>query len=143
MFLLLEDVLIASRTVYGEARGEPKNGKLAVAHVLINRWKRTDGQFAKDDTLATTCLRHLQFSIWNAGDPNFVKIHQVQIDNDLFRECLRCVLEAIDEPDFTSGSTHYHTIAKPMFASDWPPVWAQGHVPVLTLGAHAFYNDIP
>ena len=56
--LSFEDVVIAGKTVYGEARGELWEGKLAVAYALVNRWRTTTGQFHRDDTLATACLRH-------------------------------------------------------------------------------------
>jgi hypothetical protein len=39
MTILLEDVLIGARTVFGEARGEPFEGQKAVAHVILNRAK--------------------------------------------------------------------------------------------------------
>lgn len=141
--LLIEDVLIAARTIYGEARGEPYEGKKAIAHVLINRWERKDGQFGRDDTLATACLRHLQFTAWSESDPNFAAMFKVTADDPAFRASWRAVLEAIDEPDPTKGATHYHTIAKPSYASAWPPVWADKHVPSATIGHHLFYNDVP
>jgi spore germination cell wall hydrolase CwlJ-like protein len=133
--LLIEDVLIAARTVWGEARGEPYLGKLAVAHVLLNRWRVTTGQFARDDTLATACLRHRQFSAWNAGDPNFTKLFDAGLDDASFRASLRAVIEALDTPDMTHGARHYHTRAV-------TPAWASGHTPSYQTGNHLFYNDV-
>lgn len=144
--LILEDILIAARTVRGEAGGESYAGMKAVAHVLINRWKSTTGQWAKDDTLATTCLRHYQFTSWNKGDPNFERITTVGVELDNFRLCLRAVLEALDEKDFqdlTRGSRHYHTNDPPSPHAEWPPGWAKGHKPVYRVGNHVFYNDVP
>lgn len=137
MNITMSDVDIATRTVYGEARGETYAGKKAVAWVLKNRWMAEGGQFGKDDTLATTCLRHVQFSVWNSVDPNFRAMHTIQVDNSNFRECMRAVLEVLNEPVDTStmGSTHYHTEAI-------MPYWAKGIPPTAIVGNHVFYNSI-
>ena len=134
--LLLSDLDIAARTVFGEARGESYAGKVAVARVMVNRWHTTTGQFAKDDTLATACLRHVQFSAWSIGDPNFGKMFAIDVRDFTFRECWRAVLEAVDLPvDPTGGALHYHTV-------DIAPSWAIGKTPIAIIGRHAFYNDI-
>lgn len=145
--LLTADISIAGRTIWGEARGQSYDHKVLIAHVLLNRWIRTDGQFAKDDTLATTCLRHVQFSVWTKSDPNFDKLFTCNIGDRELRNCIRAVYEAIEDKDGnldpSQGATHYHTIAKPSWASQWPPNWAEGHLPCVIEGAHAFYNDVP
>lgn len=136
MILTTEDIMIAARTVYGEARGEEFEGMKAVAHVLINRWKSRIGQFSRDDTLATTCLRNGQFSAWNQGDPNFGVIQTVSFDDKAFRLSLRAILEALEGEDTTKGSTHYH--------AEWAsPGWAEGHTPAVQIGQHIFYVGIP
>ena len=136
MRFLASDFDIAARTLWGEARGEDRKGREAVAHVFFNRLNATTGQFARDDTLATTCLRHLQFSVWNAGDPNFLKMFSVDLNNDDFRQCFAILFEvSCGLPDFTQGSRHYH-------ARSISPSWAHGHTPVLYTDGHAFYNDI-
>lgn len=133
--MIQSDLDILARTVWGEARGESYAGKKAVAHVIFNRVRSTTGQFAKDDTVATACLRHVQFSVWTIGDPNLPKMEAVGLEDQDFRECLRACLEAVDEPDPTNGARHYHT-------ESISPVWAEGHKPVLKLGAHLFYSGI-
>jgi N-acetylmuramoyl-L-alanine amidase len=135
MLLLASDIDIAARTVWMEGRGEPYVGMKAIAHVLRNRWVSTSGQFRKDDTLATTCLRHVQFSAWTRGDPNFTKAHAVTVADEVFRLCLRAVLEAFDELDPVGGATHYHT-------KTIMPYWAEGHQPVKAIGNHLFYVGI-
>jgi N-acetylmuramoyl-L-alanine amidase len=133
MTILLEDVLIGARTIYGEARGEPYNGMKAVGHVLINRWRFKQGDV--DHSIAAAALRWLQFSAWNENDPNRERLQIANFGDPKFRLSVRAMLEAIDEQDFTSGARHYHTLAI-------SPKWAQGHVPVMVIGAHAFYNDV-
>lgn len=133
------DLDIMARTIYGEARGQPYEGKKAVAHVILNRLLR----YVNDNTISKVCLRHLQFSCWNRGDPNVVTLQTVPLD-DLqaatstdkeFRSCLRAALEAFDEEDFTKGATHYHTPAV-------SPPWSQGKTPCLVIGGHRFFNNI-
>ena len=138
--ILLSELDIAARTLWGEARGEDYIGRRAVAHVLFNRWKTTYGQFRKDDTLATSCLRHAQFSVWNSGDPNFKKMFEIDYNNPDLLMCLQIILEVINEDgkgDITDGARHYH--AKSMFV---PPNWAVGHTPSLETDGHLFFNDI-
>jgi len=137
MILTASDIDIAARTLWAEARGEPYEGKLAVAHVLFNRWKTSKGQFRKDDTLATTCLRHKQFSAWTRGDPNFVHMQTIGFNDKPFRDCMRALLEAMDSEDPTHGSRHYHTKAM-----GWPVSWGERKQPVYEIGRHLFYNSV-
>ena len=133
--ILWADLEILARTVYGEARGEPFDGMRAVAHVMLNRWKCDTGQFRKDDTIATACLRHVQFSTWNASDPNFTVLQNVTLDSERFRICVAAAIQAFDAADPTQGSLHYHTKVI-------SPSWAKGHTPVYEIGHHVFYNDV-
>lgn len=132
--IMASEVDILARTVYGEARGESYKSQKAVAHAMINRWLSLTGQFAKDDTLATACLRHKQFSAWTIGDANFEKMFRADFVDPAYRSCFRASLEALDEEDFTHGSLHYHT-------KDSHPSWAEGS-PTLAVGNHLFYNYI-
>lgn len=135
--ILQADIEILARTIYGEARGEPQDGKLAVGQVMVNRFRSTKGQFAKDDTIATVCLRHVQFSAWTVGDPNFEEIQRVALNSVVFRRCWRAALDALDTdiPDLTEGSLHYCTLRA-------RPRWAAGHAPVVVIGGHRFFNDV-
>lgn len=129
--LIASDLEIAARTIFGEARGQPYAGQKAVAHVIINRWKRN----GVDGTIASTCLRWKQFSCWNPGDPTRAKMTDATWDDARLREALRAFLEAMDEEDFTGGARWYHTVVV-------SPSWSRGKQPVLTIGDHAFFNDI-
>jgi hypothetical protein len=131
------------RTLFGEARGEPPAGKAAVANVVVNR-VRVDESRARANlkmrfggTVEGVCQRPLQFSCWNANDPNRAVILGVTTANAKFVECLDIARRAVDGTlaDNTKGSTHYH-------AASVSPNWAQGHTPVVTLGSHRFYNDV-
>ncbi len=136
--ILLEDILLAARTAYGEGRSEPYDGLKAIAHVFINRTNRRVGD--ADHGLAATALRHRQFSAWNEGDPNRAKLQRITINSRVFRRCLRAVLEALDEPDFTGGARHYMTKARR--AKGWPRSWGPVRKPCYIKGRHLFYNDV-
>ena len=90
----LMDIDTLARTLYGEARGESRQGKIAVACVVLNRVKRKkmcgwrDINGYRVATVAATCLKPWQFSCWNKNDPNRKIIIQVTDANPKFAECL-------------------------------------------------------
>lgn len=144
------DLVIAAQTLWGEARGETFEGKVAVAHVLLNRQtqaaalKQRTGKthpLFGDGTLAAVCLVPLQFSCRNPGDPNKDKLEALSLPDSLtdrsFRDCLSALLQAVDgrAGDPTLGSLHYHTLGV-------APAWSHGKVPVAQIGQHVFFNDI-
>jgi N-acetylmuramoyl-L-alanine amidase len=130
-----EDLEIMSKTVYGEARGESYEGKVAVAYVIINRWLKKSWY---GDSIAGVCKKPYQFSCWNENDPNLNTLRYVKLSNSPpFVACVKACLEAIGDvkKDITEGATHYHT-------STISPKWAEGKVPVVEIGHHLFYNNI-
>lgn len=129
------DLDIMARTIFGEARGEDFDGKLAVAHVILNRVKK---RHRKEVTIAGVCTEPYQFSCWLPDDPNRLKMETISVNQPVFRDCLMAALKAIaqgDDEDMTLGSTHYHTTVI-------SPAWAEGKDPVVTIGNHAFYNNV-
>ena len=134
--MLDSDLDVATRTVWGEARGEQHEGRVAVACVMVNRaLKRHRGEAR----LAGVCIEPWQFSCWNSDDPNLPKLLTIGPHEPLYRHCLRALLEAFDlveeGRDPTSGATHYHTHAV-------APKWADGKMPCALVGRHRFYNNI-
>lgn len=146
------DILMATATVYGEARGSSQDDREAVVHVMLNRldrpgwWSRNKDDIP-DDTLSAVCREPFQFSCWNDGDPNCDKLlsilasPQKYVRDATFRSCATAVSTAIIArlagEDPTSGSAHYHTIAM-----GFPKTWGAKKSPTVIIGAHAFYNDI-
>lgn len=137
-----EDVLALARTLWGECRGESREGQIAVAWVIRNRaenpgwWSRQrDG--IPDDTVEAVCLEPAQFSCW--WDGQAVKVRTVTIAKltPFIRLALAVLADQI--PDQTEGSDHYHTILRPDYAKTWPPKWAQGRTGK-TIGSHIFYR---
>ena len=128
------DIETAARTVYGEARGETEQGKIAVAWIIRNRVKR-GGWWG--DNADTVCRFPWQFSCWNEKDPNRGKIKAAGLDNEAFRQSLLAVAAAFSgiAPDPTDGATHYH-------AHSVSPPWAKDKTPVAIIGGHRFYNNV-
>jgi N-acetylmuramoyl-L-alanine amidase len=153
------DVWDLARTLWGEARGSTQADRIAVAWVARNRlsrpgwWSRHPGDDVPDDTIQAVVREPMQFSCWNAADPNRVGIDALALPAaagdpvdglyralaaPAFRACLAAAIAVLDgaEPDPTEGSCHYHT---PGVA----PPWSRGRRPVAAIGGHLFFNDIP
>jgi spore germination cell wall hydrolase CwlJ-like protein len=126
-----------ARTLWGEARGEPRLGKEAVAAVMLNRLRRNaPGRFGA--TVEEVCRKPMQFSCWNPSDPNLAKLKQVDRSDVAFAECVSVAELAVDGrlADPTDGADHYHTV-------NVSPGWSQGRTPCCTIGRHHFFNNIP
>ena len=122
---------VAARTLWQEARGEPREGQEAVAHVLWNRVR--DGRWGK--TLAEVCLYPLQFSGWNAHDPNRMAAARLA-DDDLILNDLRNVLTLAETAaDHTDGALFYYN---PKLAA---PAWAPGKVCIGMFGNQVFLRE--
>jgi spore germination cell wall hydrolase CwlJ-like protein len=122
---------VLARTLWGEARGEPHAGQVAVAKVILNR--ATDPKRRWPRSVAAVCLQPYQFSCWTAGDPNRAKL--LQTSEARMAEVYLVALEALGLPDLTLGANHYLTRA---LALDAPPRWYQAHKVTVLIGAHAF-----
>ena len=125
------DIDVMARTVFGEARGESYQGKVAVAHVILNRVAK-GGWWGK--TPIEVCTAPRQFSCWNDGDPNRARMMKADLSDKAYQESLRAVLDAISGQDPTGGACHYHALSV-------APKWAegkQGH----TIGNHLFFRGI-
>lgn len=144
------DIDTLARTLYGEARGEDRQGKMAVACVILNRVKKRkmagyriiDG--VKTPTIDATCLRPWQFSCWNKNDPNREKCLNVTPADAKFVECYNIAMLAVDfltgsrdDWDIVNGATHYYN---PKACA--MPRWAVGKKPCAVVGHHLFFNNI-
>lgn len=54
-------------TVYAEARGEPREGQIAVANVIINR-ALANKSYWGGSSIAGVCRQPYQFECWNGKD---------------------------------------------------------------------------
>lgn len=130
--ILPADLDILARTVWGEARGEPYDGQIAVAQVVLHR---VASQHRRETTIAGAATEPYQFSCWLPSDPNRVQLMTITLGDRTFRVAYRAAIEAVDAADLVEGATHYHT-------HEVLPAWARGREPVAIIGRHRFYAGI-
>ncbi len=117
----LEGLLWLSLNIYHEARGEPENGKLAVAHVTLNRARQ------QDKNIAEIVMAPYQFS-WT-----FQKKDYMPNDMDALFYCTKAAIKSLNTPDLTGGATFFHRY-------DINPFWAKYMTFVGRYGSHKFYS---
>ncbi len=126
---------VVARTLWGEARGEGKDGMQAVANVIMNRVAR-GGWYGL--TPAEVCQKPKQFSCWNSSDPNYKKMLSVTTSDPQFRQAWQIAEQAVAGklPDITGGATEYHT-------KSIKPAWNwQKLAQTTTIGDHIFYRSL-
>ena len=112
------DVNLLARVVYGEARGEPYSGQVAVAAVVLNRMKNS----GFPNTLSGVIYQPGAFSIVNDGQIN-LKPNQTAIN---------AAQDAINGWDPTYGSLYYFNPVKTKNA------WIWSRPLIVTIGNHRF-----
>ena len=132
--LRMQDIDNLARTIWGEARGEGREGMQAVSNVVMNR-VRAGRWFS--GTVSAVVRMPYQFSVWNEGDPNRKIIEAANENTGGFLDAVELAVRAIrgDLPDITGGATHYHTI-------DITPPWADPAKVSARIGRHIFYKGV-
>lgn len=128
------DLLCLALNVYHEARNQPIEGQLAVAHVTLNRLEA-----GKLLTVCDVVFKSGYFS-WTkdrrkrAIDPS--KFAKRAADKAAWETAQRVARTALTDPDDdpVKGSTYFHTATS---APDWVP----DMVRVTRIGDHVFYRD--
>lgn len=144
MIYSTDDELMLAKTLYGEARGEPEQGQIAVAWVIRNRASRLNfagNLYGKEGAIARVCRAPYQFSCWNSGDPNrplLDALTPAQLDRQM--RIADAVLTG-RATDITKGADHYHTVEAPSWANQWPPYWATVFSESARFGGHVFYDS--
>lgn len=135
----MSDIDTLARTIFGEARGEPYIGKVAVANVIINRAAIGTGHpHFGDGTIASACLVPWQFSCWNANDPNREVILAATDSDPIYADCLDIATTACAKQldDVTGKATFYYA------KNSLTPDWAIDKIPCASIGNHLFFTDI-
>jgi hypothetical protein len=129
---------IMALTIYGEARGESREGRIAVGSVILERLRR-GGWFGK--SLRDVCLRPWQFSCFLPNDPNFLTLKTIAADfvgackrDTALRDCfdvadglmVGTILPNVD-------ATHYVTV-------ETTAPWASDMKQVAVIGGHKFFT---
>jgi N-acetylmuramoyl-L-alanine amidase len=123
----------AARTLWQEARGEPAEGRRAVAHVIWNRLR--SGRWGA--SLASVCLWHGQFSGWLPADPNFAAACALDDDDPALEAHLAVIAAAEHEDDPTDGATHYFATSLVV-----APAWVHGAIFCGAFGRQRFYKNV-
>jgi N-acetylmuramoyl-L-alanine amidase len=135
MPITAEDLWVLASTVWGEARGEPREGKYAVAWVVRNRLEHHPTWQGK--TVMEVCRSPWQFSCWNIQDPNYTKVVALTMEDLIFVTCLHIAVDVLgnEVASPVGRATHYYSGTR-------VPAWARGKTPVRVLGRHRFFEDI-
>lgn len=127
---LISDDTLAVVTIWQEARGEPHEGKVAVGEVIRNRMK------GDKRSAGAVVLAPMQFSGWNAHDPNRLPSVQIDDQDPVVQDCQRAWAES-EQSDLVGGATLYFN---PALAQ---PSWASQVHFVVAVGGHRFYREEP
>ena len=131
---LRDDELLA-RVIWGEARGEPVEGQIAVGCVIRNRVRNPSWW---GDDWKSVMLKPYQFSCLNVNDPNREKLKDLGLHSDpVARQCLYVARGIITDMilDNTAGANHYVHCRWVDRTS-----WAKGRDPVQKINNHWFYK---
>lgn len=140
IFESLNEKELFTLAIYGEARGEPIEGKVAVASVIVNRLKR-NGWFGS--TLKEVILKPKQFSCFNATDENRPLLMAIARDfkeylakYEVLRECFWVAVGFLDGwlRSNVGDADHYHSL-------NVDPGWDDEMKLVATIGNHKFYEE--
>ena len=132
---------ILALTIYGEARGEPIDGQIAVGCVIRNRVERLNSYIK-------VCLAKEQFSCWNTNDPNYVVLTEMAdkllmgqdiVDLD-YQQCQYVASGIINWfiKDITNGAKYY--MVTTLLDSSNRPRWAQDTKTPIQIGKQTFFN---
>jgi len=128
--------VLMAMCIWGEARGEPWEGKLAVANVIQNRVNR-HSWYGKNHR--EVILKPYQFSSFNKRDKNRRKMLYPLKYSDLetWLECFVAgeLVLASKVPDPTHGATHYFADYIKL------PKWAEEMQFIKQIGHHRFYRS--
>lgn len=126
---LISDDSIGIVTVYQEAEGEPYEGKVAVAEVIL---RRTARKYMSDGTVVGTVLRKYQFSGMNTDSANRIRSFKLDTKDPNANDCARAWMEAQRGTNLVPECLHYFN------RSIVSPKWAQGAEVVAVIGNHTF-----
>lgn len=129
-----EQIDYMARTAWGEARGEGRTGMQAVINVIMNRVRAGSWYGA---TPKEVCTKKSQFSVWNANDPNYLKMLVVDEKDSSFKmaKALASLAYAGQLEDITNGATNYLALA----SLQTIPSWVAAMDEVAVIGNHTFY----
>ena len=128
------DLMILTKTVYGEARGEGEIGIKAVVHLVLNRVKSDHPLFKHDVTITKACLRREQFECWDFKR----EMSSIDVKSDEFLKLKCLVVDAHKEYnkgiDLTKDALFYVKRKKHL------PKWAWGMKRTAVINHHVYFK---
>jgi hypothetical protein len=134
-------------TIYGEARGESEEGKIAVGSVIL---ERVDHREWDGDTIQEVCLMPYQFSCYLPADPNYPALKLIAQDWETkylrsadLQDCYHIACDMLaglisrTKEIAENHATQYLTTA--LRKTKACPEWVKKMKRVLTVGHHEFY----
>ena len=133
---LFTDAYLMALCLWREARGEPMEGKIAVAQVIMNRTKNPAKWDGTDVYSVITAQK--QFSSFNLAEVQSVKFPRGT--DTTWKDCLDAALQVLsgEKTSLVGNADHYFTTAKPAYATVWPPKWSEKMKEVAKVGGHTF-----
>lgn len=135
-----DDLDVLTRTIWGEARGESPEGRIAVGWSVRNRVYDGKSKSWWGEGYRGVCTAKWQYSSWNANDPNSAyllgKKPIPQKEYDMCKVAALAVLDGVKDP--TGGATHYYASSMKT-----PPAWATKANLTAVIGNHRFFNRVP
>ena len=129
----MTDLEALALTIWGEARGEPIEGKIGVAMVMRNRLQHA---YLNGKTYVDVCTAHAQFSAWTEEAAQLQQmLTAYNHPGPVLGLCIEVARGTMTGKlaDNTSGANHYYADTIPA------PAWAVG-TPLAHLGHHLFFN---
>ncbi len=114
------DLYLLARLVYGEARGEPYKGQVAVAAVVLNRVKSS----SFPNSISGVIYQSGAFSVVNDG--------QINLSPD--EAAIKAARDAMNGYDPTNGCLYYYNAAKTTNK------WMLSKPVLLKIGQHSFFK---
>lgn len=134
-----QEITAIAMTVWGEARGEPPTGKIAVAQVICNRMEH-ERQHAWE-----VVTKPRQFACWNEDDPTRMKLSEPLTHGTPgdWEQCVWAALGALRKWVWLPAvGTARHYLSTELSPEQWP-AWARGRQPDATIGRHHFFIGVP
>jgi len=131
---LLEQMECLVDALYFEARGEGRNGQLAVAEVIMNRVEsqRYPNSICSVVRQGNGSKNSCQFSFYCDGVSE--RIYEQEAFQRAWRIASEFMASRKNNSPLTNGATHFHTV-------DVRPKWASKFKKTASIGRHLFYKE--
>ncbi len=128
-----DELTFLAYTIAQEAGGEPPEGQLGVAWVVVNRMRKSNL------SLTDVIFRSMQFSCWNSDSPTRMKLDTLPYE--VLRQCyqMACAAYFGFTIDSTGGATHYlnEEVTRQLRGGTLPGWFAEEKV-TKRIGRHTF-----